>query len=48
MVPEYTAVEKTKGTITLAYTPTEVGEYTFWLSFRGENVPGCPFTVSVK
>lgn len=48
MVPQYSTVEKSKGIVALAYTPTKKGEYRFSLKFRGEHVPGSPFTVSVK
>ncbi|KAJ6649139.1 Filamin-A [Pseudolycoriella hygida] len=48
MVPQYSTVEKNKGIVTLAYTPTKKGEYEIMLRFRGEHVPGSPFTVSVR
>lgn len=48
MVPEYSTVEKSKGIVALAYTPTKKGEYKFTLRFRTEHVPGSPFIVTVK
>lgn len=48
MVPLYSTVEKQKGIVALAYTPTKKGDYTFMLRFRGEHVPGSPFTVTAK
>jgi len=48
MEPKYSTVEAKTGIVTLAYTPTEKGDYTFMLRFRGEHVPGSPFTVSIN
>ncbi len=48
MVPPYSTVEKSKGIVALAYTPTKKGEYKFLLRFRGEHVPGSPYTVVAK
>lgn len=48
MVPEYSTIEKQKGIVTLAYTPTKKGEYRFLLRFRGEHIPGSPYNVAVK
>ncbi|KAG4065284.1 hypothetical protein HA402_012726 [Bradysia odoriphaga] len=45
MLPQYTAVENSKGIVTLAYTPTKKGEYEFTLRFHGEHVPNSPYTV---
>lgn len=48
MVPPYSTVEKSKGIVALAYTPTKKGVYKFSLRFRGEHVPGSPYAVTVK